>query len=69
MLRIMIESHDATFYLVPEKYSGDCGAQIAWAGLLSFQSGVEVKVEESFVKPKWRLSEVKIPWRNGGSTK
>jgi len=60
----MTASHNVAFHVVPEKYSGDCGAQIAWAGLLSFQSGDKVSIEESFVKPKWRFSEVKITWRN-----
>ena len=63
MLRIITEEHDAAFRVVDAKYSGDCGAQIAWAGLLAFKHGLRVKVEESYVKPKWRLDEVEVPWR------
>jgi len=63
MLRNIAEEHNAKFYVVDPKFSGDCGAQIAWAGLLAFKSGVKVKVEESFIKPKWRLDKVDVPWR------
>jgi N6-L-threonylcarbamoyladenine synthase len=63
MLKIITEEHNAKFHVVDRKYSGDCGAQIAWAGLLAFKCGVKVKIEESFVKPKWRIDEVEVPWR------
>jgi len=63
MLRLVAEEHDAAFYAVPKNYSGDCGAQIAWTGLLAFQSGIQVDVKESFVLPRWRIDEVEIPWR------
>ena len=63
MLNIISKEHDAKLFIVPRAYSGDCGAQIAWTGILAYQSGIQVDVEESFVKPKWRLDTVFIPWR------
>jgi N6-L-threonylcarbamoyladenine synthase len=63
MIRSISQDHGAEAYIVPKEYSGDSGAQIAWTGILAFQSGVQVDVERSFVKPKWRLDEVRIPWR------
>jgi len=63
MLSMVAEEHDANFFSVPKAYSGDCGAQIAWAGILAYQSGVFVDIEKSFIKPRWRLDKVKIPWR------
>lgn len=63
MIRSIAQNHGAEAYVVPKEYSGDSGAQIAWTGVLAFQSGVRVDVERSFVKPKWRLDEVRIPWR------
>jgi len=63
MLSIISKEHDAELFTVPRDYSGDCGAQIAWTGILAYRSGIQVKVEESFVKPKWRLDKVFIPWR------
>mgnify|MGYP001040347563 FL=1 len=62
-LEVITEEHGAIFYVVDPKYSGDCGAQIAWAGLLAFKCGLNVKVEDTIVRPKWRLDEVEIPWR------
>lgn len=63
MIRSMTDEHDARFFAVPRKYSGDCGAQIAWTGVLAHRCGVHIDVERSFVKPKWRLDQVSIPWR------
>jgi N6-L-threonylcarbamoyladenine synthase len=63
MMRIIAEEHNAKFSVVDSKYSGDCGAQIAWTGILAYRSGIEVEVEKSFVKPRWRLDEVEVPWR------
>lgn len=63
MIEIIASEHKARFSAVEKRYSGDCGAQIAWTGLLSFQSGVRVDVDESFVRPKWRLDTVGVSWR------
>ncbi|MEM3737373.1 MAG: KEOPS complex N(6)-L-threonylcarbamoyladenine synthase Kae1 [Candidatus Bathyarchaeia archaeon] len=63
MLRYIAGEHDAEFRVVPREYSGDCGAQIAWAGLLAYRSGVKVNVSKSYVRPRWRLEEVYVKWR------
>ena len=63
MLRLVAEDHEARLLVVPREFAGDCGAQIAWTGLLAFPAGVEVEVSKSFVKPRWRLDSVDIPWR------
>jgi len=62
MLKIMAEEHDATFYSVPKEYALDNGAMIAWVGVLSYKYGLTIPINESFVKLKWRLDEVEIPW-------
>jgi len=49
--------------VVPKKYAGDCGAQIAWTGILSYKTGGEISVSDSWVKQSWRLDGVKIKWR------
>jgi len=63
MLESVAKDHDTRFYVVDRRYSGDSGAQIAWNGLLEFRSGITVKVEKSFVKPRWRLDQVDVTWR------
>jgi glycoprotease/Kae1 family metallohydrolase len=63
MLKIVAEDHGARFVVVPREYSGDSGAQIAWTGILAASAGVKVDVSKSFVKPRWRLDTVDVPWR------
>jgi N6-L-threonylcarbamoyladenine synthase len=63
MLSKMSSRHSAKFRSVPTEYSGDCGAQIAWTGLLAFRSGITIPLEESSVRQSWRLDTVDIPWR------
>ncbi len=50
--------------IVPPNYSGDNGAMIAYAGLLAAKSGIYIPIEESVIRPRWRIDEVTIPWRN-----
>ncbi len=61
MLLTIAEDHNSKFHVVEPQFSGDCGAQIAWAGYLAFKQGIKIDVEKSFVKPKWRLDEMQ--WR------
>lgn len=63
MLGTMVKRHSARFHVVPLKFSGDCGAQIAWTGLLAYRSGAEVPVRESVIRQSWRLDTVPLPWR------
>ena len=62
MLRIMTEEHDAAFYSVSKEYALDNGAMIAWVGVLSYKHNLIIPIEKSFVKLKWRLDEVEVPW-------
>jgi N6-L-threonylcarbamoyladenine synthase len=66
MLGIMAERHSASFFVVPIRYSGDCGAQIAWTGLLEYKSGASVPVEKAGIRQSWRLDTVRLPWRASG---
>ena len=63
MLDSMCKERGATLNVVPKKYAGDCGAQIAWTGILSYNTGIEISVSDSWVKQSWRLDRVKIKWR------
>jgi len=62
MLRTMSEEHGAKFYVVPKEYATDNGAMIAWTGVLCYKHGLTIPVEKSFVKLKWRLDDVEVPW-------
>jgi len=62
MLRVMAEDQDARFCVVPREFSTDNGAMIAWTGVLSYMHKTTVPVEQSFVRLRWRLDEVEVPW-------
>ncbi len=62
MLGIIAEEHDARFNMVPREFATDNGAMIAWTGVLAYTHGAVTPVEESFVKLRWRLDRVEVPW-------
>jgi len=64
MIEAMAKLHDAKVYVVPPEYAGDNGAMIAWTGALQLLSGQTVRVEDSRVKPKFRIDEVEVRWRS-----
>ncbi len=59
---VMVRSRGAELYVVPPKYAVDNGVMIAWTGLLAFRHGVTVSPEEAYIKQRWRLDQVDIPW-------
>lgn len=61
MLEIMCKERGARFFSVPRELAGDNGAQIAWAGLLSFKSG-QKHVKKAETNSRWRTDEVDVKW-------
>ncbi len=47
---------------VTNEYAGDNGAMIAYTGALAYICGIEIPVEESVVKQRWRIDTVDVPW-------
>jgi metallohydrolase, glycoprotease/Kae1 family/universal archaeal protein Kae1 len=64
MLEQVCKRQEATLFVPPVEFSGDCGSQIAWVGMMHFQNGYSVKPEDGFVRQRWRVDEVQIPWRS-----
>jgi universal protein Kae1 len=62
MLKIVAEEHGAQFFVVPKQFATDNGAMIAWTGALAFMHGLTVPVGQSFVKVRWRVDKVDVPW-------
>ncbi|MEM4982595.1 MAG: KEOPS complex N(6)-L-threonylcarbamoyladenine synthase Kae1 [Candidatus Bathyarchaeia archaeon] len=62
MLRAMAEEHGAHFSVVSKEYATDNGAMIAWTGVLCYKYGLTIPIEKSFVRMKWRLDDVDVPW-------
>lgn len=64
MIKYVSDEHNARFEVVPLKYAGDNGAMIAWTGILRYNSGERDAIEKSCIKPKERMDNIPIPWRN-----
>ena len=62
MLAIISEEHDAKFSVVPLEFATDNGAMIAWTGVLAFRHGLVTALDESFVRLRWRVDKVDVPW-------
>jgi tRNA A37 threonylcarbamoyltransferase TsaD len=62
MLDIMCRERGARFFLPERKYMGDNGSMIAYTGLITFQSGVQTPLSESYVRPGFRTDDVEVTW-------
>jgi tRNA A37 threonylcarbamoyltransferase TsaD len=62
MVKAVAEEHNVKFSVVPSQFAIDNGAMIAWTGVLAFTHGIVTPIHESFVKLRWRLEEVEVPW-------
>ncbi len=61
MLRIMCSERKADFYACPREFAGDCGANIAYTGLLAYKHGQKPAAKADFY-PRWRTDDVEIKW-------
>jgi len=66
MVDAMAELHGAGVYVVPPEYAGDNGAMIAWTGVLQLMAGQTTPIEQSRVRPRYRLDETEAAWREHG---
>jgi universal protein Kae1 len=55
--------HEAQFHRVSPPLAGDQGAMIAWNGILQYNAGRQIRIEDSHVLPKWRTDDQDIIWR------
>jgi N6-L-threonylcarbamoyladenine synthase/protein kinase Bud32 len=62
MLAVIAEEHGAEFRVVPLQYATDNGAMIAWTGILAFKHNLVTPIDESYVKLRWRVDKVDVPW-------
>lgn len=61
MIRQMCQDREAKMYVVPDEYSGDQGAMIAWVGILANKSGYSQKIENR-IDSNWRIDQVDVTW-------
>jgi universal protein Kae1 len=64
MIGAIAEEHDTNLCAVPSQYAVDNGAMIAWTAVLAHRHGLATPIGKSFVKLRWRLDEVEVPWRS-----
>ncbi len=62
MCGIMCNERNARFHACPMEYAGDCGANIAWTGMLMHDSGYKASEKADF-KRNWRTDDVEVRWR------
>ena len=62
MLQSVCKRQNCRFFVAPQKYSGDCGSQIAWLGLLESSTKSGSKIDNTFVKQSWRLDSIDITY-------
>ncbi len=61
MCSIMCAERGAKFFVCPLEYAGDCGANIAWAGLLQYKNGQQPVGKADF-RRNWRTDDVEVNW-------
>jgi N6-L-threonylcarbamoyladenine synthase/protein kinase Bud32 len=62
MLSVIAGEHNSEFKVVPLDFATDNGAMIAWTGVLAYAYGLVTPIDESFVKLRWRVDKVDVPW-------
>lgn len=62
MIGAVADEHNAEFSVLPKQFAVDNGAMIAWTGILAYNHGIVTPIEKSYVKLRWRLEEVEVPW-------
>ncbi len=62
MLRKVCQRQGCRFFVSPLEYSGDCGSQIAWTGLLEASVKKGAKLKDTFIRQSWRLDTVQIDY-------
>ncbi|HET6516850.1 MAG TPA: KEOPS complex N(6)-L-threonylcarbamoyladenine synthase Kae1 [Nitrosopumilaceae archaeon] len=62
MLQSVCKRHNCKFFISPSEYSGDCGSQIAWTGILESSVKKGAKLNDTFVRQSWRLDSVDVDY-------
>ena len=63
MCKKMCKARDAKMYVPPNEVLVDNGLMIAWLGLLQFQNGGRMGLDEAVIKPYLRTDDVDVYWR------
>ena len=64
MVEIMAKERGASFFVPSKDLCIDNGAMIAWLGVLMYNSGIRMKIENSFINQRFRTDMVDVTWRD-----
>jgi N6-L-threonylcarbamoyladenine synthase/N6-L-threonylcarbamoyladenine synthase/protein kinase Bud32 len=64
MVNTMAKERDASFFVPEKTLCIDNGAMISWLGVLMYNSGVRMKVDNTFINQRFRTDMVDVTWRD-----
>jgi N6-L-threonylcarbamoyladenine synthase/N6-L-threonylcarbamoyladenine synthase/protein kinase Bud32 len=64
MVQTMASERGASFFVPSKDLCIDNGAMIAWLGVLMYNSGIRMKIENSFINQRFRTDMVDVTWRD-----
>jgi N6-L-threonylcarbamoyladenine synthase/N6-L-threonylcarbamoyladenine synthase/protein kinase Bud32 len=64
MVQIMAAERNASFFAPSKDLCIDNGAMIAWLGMLMYNSGIRMKIEDSIIDQRFRTDMVDVTWRD-----
>lgn len=64
MVQTMASERGASFYVPSKDLCIDNGAMIAWLGVLMYNSGIRMKVENSIIDQRFRTDMMDVTWRD-----
>ena len=64
MVETMAHERGASFFVPSKDLCIDNGAMIAWLGLLMYNSGIRMKIEDSIIDQRFRTDMVDVSWRD-----
>lgn len=64
MVKTMAEDRGARFFVPSKDLCIDNGAMIAWLGLLMYESGVRMNIDDTVINQRFRTDMVDVSWRD-----
>mmetsp|Transcript_31684 Transcript_31684/g.61063 ORF Transcript_31684/g.61063 Transcript_31684/m.61063 type:complete len:101 (+) Transcript_31684:65-367(+) len=68
MMAVMCKERGGMLHAMDDRYCIDNGAMIAYTGILSFECGDTIPLEESTITQRFRTDDVFAKWRNNQNT-
>ena len=63
MVKKMAEERNASSYVPNKDLCVDNGAMISWLGLVMYNSGIRMKIEDTDIDQCFRTDMVEVTWR------